>query len=227
MKSVVLSLLAILTAGSVMAVDKADLDARVFALTAKFEQLQQQPDKRIPTEILRKARGIVLLDRTKAGFIFGYQGGAGLAMVKDERRGHWSPVAFLTANKASLGLQIGAEQDFFVILLMSTNASRVFTDPNFEFGGEARGTAGATSAGAAGSISTSERPVWVFSSRNGLYGGAAIKGGAIAPDEDANRVYYGQVLSMNDILFDKKVQPTPGATNLAAVLASCSKTQKP
>jgi SH3 domain-containing YSC84-like protein 1 len=219
---VVLSCLLLCAAGTSLAVEKSKLDGRIFALTAKFEQLQQQPDKCIPADVLRKARGIILLDRTRAGFLFAYQGGSGIALAKDPSTGKWSPAAFLTANEASLGFQIGAEHNFFVILLMAPNTPHFLTDPNFEFGGEASGTAGDVSAGAKGTISDTERPVLVYSSRKGLYGGAAIKGGAVAPDENANQVYYGQWLSTKDILFDKKVRPTPTATNLAARITACS-----
>jgi lipid-binding SYLF domain-containing protein len=125
-----------------------------------------------------------------------------------------------------LGFQIGAEQNFFVILLMSPNTPRFLTDPNFEFGGEARGTAGDVSGGAGKTISDTERPVLVYSNRKGLYGGAALKAGAIAPDENANEIYYGQWLSMKDILFEKKVQPTAGATNLAAKITAYSVVHK-
>ncbi len=206
---------------------KTDLDGRIFALTAKFDQLQQQPDKRIPADVLSRARGIILLDRTRAGFLFAYQGGSGVALAKDPLTGRWGPAAFMTASEASLGFQIGAEQNFFVILLMSTNATHFLTDPNFEFGGEASGTAGDVSAGATGTISDTERPVLIYSNRKGLYGGAAIKGGALTPDENANEIYYGQWLAMKDILFDKKVQATPLATNLAARIAAYSVNPKP
>ena len=227
MKTIILGFMATLLAATpVVALDRADLDARVLTLTAKFEQLQAQPDKRIPADILRRARGIILLDCTRAGVVFAYKGGAGVAMVKDQATGKWGPAAFLTANEGSLGIQIGAEQDFYAIVLVSTNAPRFLTDPTFEFGGEARGTAGDSSAGTAGTISSSERPFWVFSSRNGLYGGAALKGGAVAPDEDANRIYYGQALSMSDILFDKRVRPTEAAKNLTVILDSYSNAPK-
>jgi lipid-binding SYLF domain-containing protein len=222
MKTIIFSLLLISLAGISKADPKTELDGRVFDLTAKFQQLQQQPDKHIPAGVLSKARGIILLDRTRAGFLFAYQGGSGVALAKDPETGKWSAPAFLTANEASLGFQIGAEQNFFVILLMSSNATHFLTDPNFEFGGEASGTAGDVSAGASGSISDTERPVLVYSSRKGLYGGAAIKGGAVSPDENANQAYYGQWLSMKDILFDKKVQPTPVATSLASAITACS-----
>ena len=70
-----LTLIPLAFAATAMAVDKAELDNRVRTLTSRFEAMQQRPDRRIPAENLRKAQGIVLLDRTKAGFIFAYQGG--------------------------------------------------------------------------------------------------------------------------------------------------------
>ena len=70
MKRIIVSLIVLCLAGSLFAADKAELDNRVRKLTGKFEAMQAKPDKRIPAENLRKAQGIVLLDRTKAGFVF-------------------------------------------------------------------------------------------------------------------------------------------------------------
>ena len=97
---------------SALAVNKAELDQRTRRLTFKFAELQQNPAKRIPAEILRRAQGIVLLDRTKAGFVFGFQGGSGVAMVRNPKSKGWSPAAFVEANEASLGPQIGVQQSF-------------------------------------------------------------------------------------------------------------------
>src|SRR2546425_12454666 len=135
MKTIALSLALLSFASSTFAIEKAELERRIHSLTSKFEALQQKNP--IPAENLRRAKGIVLLDRTKAGFLFAYQGGAGVAMVKDHDK--WSPAAFLSANEASLGFQVGSQQAFIVILLMDTNATRLLTEPSFEFGGEARG----------------------------------------------------------------------------------------
>src|SRR4029078_9987581 len=99
-----------LTTVSARAIDKAQLDNRIRLLTGKFEALEQKQDKKIPEELLAKAQGIILMDRTKAGFVFAYQGGGGLAMVKNPKNKHWSPVAFMSANEGSLGFQIGGEQ---------------------------------------------------------------------------------------------------------------------
>src|SRR5579872_1104358 len=118
MKTIMLGLILLGFAGTALAIEQAELDNRIRTLTAKLEALQQKPDKSVPADMLRKAQGIILLDRTKGGFIFAFQGGGGLAMVKDPKTQKWSPAAFLSANEASLGFQIGGEQGFFVILLM-------------------------------------------------------------------------------------------------------------
>src|SRR5256885_365418 len=118
--------LAVLGVGaSVMAVEKAVLESRVRKLTHKFEAMQRNPRKRIPIDTLRAAQGIVLLDRTKAGLIFAFQGGSGIAMVKDSKSGQWGAPAFVSANEASLGFQIGGQQSFIVLLLISPNATRL------------------------------------------------------------------------------------------------------
>ena len=223
MKTALVGLFVLSFSATVLAIDKAELDNRVRTLTAKFEALQQKPDKSIPAESLRKAKGIVLLDRTKAGFVFAYQGGSGVAMVKDAKTDKWSPAAFLTANEASLGFQIGGQQSFIVILFMNTNSTHLLTEPNVQFGGEARGTAGDSSVGAEGNVAPREPSVLVYDDRKGLYGGAAIKGDAIAPDETANRVYYEKALTMSEILFENKVKPTETAAQLAAKIAERSK----
>jgi len=226
MKKVLLICLLILTALPGWANDKAKLDTQVRKLMAKFESMQSNPEKAVPAAELKRARAIVLLDRTKAGFIFAYQGGSGVAMVKDGNTENYGAVAFLKANEASLGFQIGGEQSFYVILMMSTNAARGLTDSKVNFAGEARGTAGDQSAGEESKISVDERPVRVYSDRTGLYGGAALKGGAIAADDEANQKYYGDYFTVHDILFNKKVKPTDPAKELAKKLTEPANAKK-
>jgi len=210
--------------GSALALDQAELGKRIRTLTIKFEEIQAKPDKRIPAENLRKAQGIILLDRTKAGFIFAYQGGAGLAMVKDAKSGNWSSPSFLTANEASLGFQIGGQQSFIAVLLMNTNATRALSESSFNFGGEASGTAGNTSGKAEGTLTDDQKQLMlVYSDSTGLYGGAAIKGGVLSSDTEANIAYYGESLTPKQILFDRKGTPSEAATSLMQKINQASK----
>jgi lipid-binding SYLF domain-containing protein len=214
MKSVISAILLLGVVASAMAVDKVELDYRIRRLESKFEIMQSKPDKRIPAENLRAAQGIVLLDRSKGGFLFAYQGGSGIAIVRDPGSGRWGAPAFYSANEASLGFQIGGEQSFVVILLMNTNTISMLTDGNFKFGGEAGGTAGNSSGRAEGTVSSNEPLVQIYTDKNGLFGGAAIKGDALTPDADANVIYYGQYLTPREILLGRKVAPGPAAVEL-------------
>ncbi len=206
----------------VFGLNKPDLDARVRRLTAKFEALQSKPDKRVPPEILKKSKGIILLDRTKAGFVFAYQGGSGVALLKDGST--WGNPAFLRANEASLGFQVGGQQSFIAIVLMHTNAVNSLSTGQFSFGGEARGTAGDQTAVAQGSINSDNDPVLVYSDVAGLYGGAAIKGGLLTADTDANVIYYEEFTSLSEILTSKQQSgPTPAVRRLQEALVKAAK----
>ena len=99
-------------------------------------------------------------------------------------------------------------------------------EPNFNFGGEARGTAGNAHGGADSTIDSAEQPILIYDVRNGFYNGAVVKGGTLSPDEKANTAYYGGYFTMKDILFDKKVKPTKPAIELANKLNELSKKPK-
>jgi len=223
MKYLLASLLLLGWGLSAQAVTKAELDSRIQVLTTKFEAMQAKSDKRIPAEQLRKAQGIILLQRTKAGFIFGYAGGGGVAMAKDPKSKRWSAPAFMHANEASLGFQIGGQQMFVVFLLMNTNATQALIDSKVDFGGEASGTAGDSTGKVEGTVNQDEHSVVVYSESSGLYGGVSIKGGDVSPDPEANVAYYGKSLTPKEILFEKKVAPSEAAAALAAKIVQASK----
>jgi len=222
MKAIILSFVLLSIVSPALAVDRAELDDRIRELTSKFEALQADAGKRVPADVLRRAQGIVLLNTSKAGFMFAFQGGDGIAMVRD-KWGNWSPVAFLNRNEASFGFQAGGEQNFYVILLMTTNATHILLKPTIDFGAEAQGTAGNNSSRAEGKIVSPCQSVLVYDDHNGFYGGVSLKNGALAPNANDNRVYYGQYESMSDILFDGKVERTETATALAKTIKTYSK----
>jgi SH3 domain-containing YSC84-like protein 1 len=204
--------LAVMTT-SALAIDKSELDARIRKVATLFDELQSKPDKKIPADVLKKAQGIILLDRTKAGFIFAFSGGSGVGMARHPKTQDWSPVGFYKANEASLGLQIGGQKSFLVILMMDTNATQILTGSRVDWGGEASGTAGDQSGKAEG-IANALPSVMVYDDRTGLYGGAAVKGGSIEPDSEANVVYYGQAVTPAQIVFENKVKATDPAKEL-------------
>ena len=144
-------------------------------------------------------------------------------MVKDSRTGEWGSASFVGANEASQGLLIGGERSLTVIVITNADATFALVGPAIKFGGEASGTAGNATGKTEGVISPVEQPATVYRDSRGLYAGAAIKGGAIWPDTDANLAYYGLPLSAKEILFDGKVKPTAAGKELAQRISESSK----
>jgi lipid-binding SYLF domain-containing protein len=223
MNSKVLTFLLLGLVLSAQAVNKTDLDKRLRLFAAKFEEMQAKPELRVPADKLSKACGIVMLHRSKGGLVFGYEGGGGVAMVKDPHSGKWSPPVFMKSNDGSFGAQIGGQTSFTVILLMNTNSVRTLTESSFKFGGQAAGTAGNASGKEESTTTAAEELTLVYSDTSGLYGGAVVKGGTLAPDSDANVAYYGEYLTAKEILFDNKVKRTEAATGLADKITLFSK----
>ncbi len=208
------------SAAPVLAQSKSELDNRVRKWMTQFDSLQANAEARIPADKLKKATGVIVMDRTKGGFIFGYEQGSGVAMVKN--KGAWSPFSFMSSHQGSFGAQIGGKSTFCVILLMNEAARDQLINPKVDFGGEAAGTGGSSS-GKAGESFTETPPVLVFGESKGLYGGAVVKGGSVSADDKANQDYYGQTLSIKDILFDGKVKPSETASEFAKKLDAAAK----
>ena len=106
---------------------------------------------------------------------------------------------------------------------MDTNATHELTGSIVNFGGEARGTAGNQSSGVENQAVPKDS-VLVYGDRAGFYGGVAMKGGTLSPDNRANAIYYGHSVTMSDILFDRKVHPTEATTDLARTISKYSRT---
>lgn len=198
-----------------VAASKNKLDARVRDLTDYFEKVQGAADKAAPAEVLSKAQGLIVMRNYKAGFIFGVSGGAGVAMVKDQKTGKWGPVGFVKAGEGSFGFQAGAQRSDMILVLMNSDGVKVLTNPNFKLGVDVRATVGPKSGGDQANFKTDTTPVLVYGDTRGLFGGASIETGGIFPDAGGNEEYYGKKLTMTEILVDGKVEPTEAARLLA------------
>ena len=82
------------------AVDKADLDKRLRTIIKDFDDMQAKADKHVPGDLIKKAHGVILMNRSKGGVVFGYENGYGVALTKD-KAGKWSSVAFVLCTNCS------------------------------------------------------------------------------------------------------------------------------
>jgi len=192
------------------------LDLRIRRASERFVEMQADPKKRIPADVIAKAHGIIILHKVKAGLGIGGEAGNGVAMVRNKTTGVWSAPAFIASAEGSYGLQIGAQESVIIYLLMNETALKPLLGGSLDVGVDVAATAGPADTGAKIDTTTMQSPILVYSSAEGLFAGAAFKGGGILPAQKNNDVYYGR--NMNDILFDPAIRPTATGQHLINVI---------
>ncbi|HZS44462.1 MAG TPA: lipid-binding SYLF domain-containing protein [Blastocatellia bacterium] len=170
-----------------------------------FREIMNTPDKGIPRDLLNKAECIAVFPSVlKAGFVFGGQGGRGVASCRTHDG--WSAPLFLNLKGGSVGLQIGAQSTDFVLLFMNDDGLKSLLSDKFELGADASVAAGPVGrqAGASTDLKlTSE--ILSYSRSRGLFGGLELKGVVITQDKDDNRGVYGDDVTSSQVLRENKV----------------------
>ncbi len=191
---------------------RASVIEHIDSCEAILQDLQGNYKTAIPTETLRRAKGIIIVNQFQAGFIFGIKDGYAVAMAR-RPNGKWSVPAFLRTGELSFGLQAGGKSVTAVYLLMDDAATRLLFKSKFNLGAEAKANAGIRAAereSVTSSIRT-EPSVLVYTGSEGLYLGAAIKTGYMSPDNEANRLFYNSNNRIPELLFSDWVTPPPEA----------------
>jgi lipid-binding SYLF domain-containing protein len=165
------------------------------------------PSTAIPSEVWQKAQAIIVTNQFKAGFIFGVKGGYGVLMVK-RPGGHWSLPVLLTANEASLGLQVGAKSEETIFIITdSQTPKRLFTH-RFNIGVDAKAVAGPHAADAEkDNQPLLAEPVLVYTKESGLYAGATVKAAEVGRNDDANYTLYDTNFTLPELAYSDWVKP--------------------
>jgi SH3 domain-containing YSC84-like protein 1 len=175
---------------------------------AILQEIQGNVKTAIPDEILRRAKGIVIVNQFQAGFFLGIKDGYAVALVR-RPNGKWSVPAFLKAGELSFGLQAGGKAINAIYVLMDDNTARLLLKNRMNFGAEAKAVAGIRAAEreALSKNLPGDANVLVYSTTEGFYLGAAVKTGYMSPNEAANRLFYNSNHRMPELLFSDWVTP--------------------
>jgi len=214
MKKFLLALFCAALAGPLSAAgfNRASVVERLDTCEAILQDLQGNVKTAIPADILHRAKGIVIVNQFQAGFIFGLKDGYAVALVR-RPNGKWSVPAFLRTGEFSFGLQAGGKSINAVYVLMDDATARLLFKNKMNLGAEAKAVAGIRAAERerlTQSI-TNEPNVYVYSSTEGLFLGAAIKTGFMSPHEEANHLFYNTNNRLPELLFSDWVTPPPEA----------------
>ncbi len=193
---------------------KADeMDKRI---TKAIEILakKQKSGNPIPAALLKKAKGIAIIEISRGGIGVGGSDGGGIVLAKTAKGGWSAPVAF-NQSGASIGLQLGFETKQFIYVIMSESMLNNFLgDTQYKFDAKATGTAGPDNVG---TTATPSSDIYVYQTSDGAFAGATIGGQFVRAADDVNRKAYGVAVVPKEIA-SGKVKPPKSAGTLYELL---------
>ena len=180
-----------------------DATRHASAAAKVFTEIMNVKEKAIPKELLDRAEAIAVFPGViKAAFIVGGRGGQGV--ISTRTRNGWSPPAFFNLSGGSFGVQIGAQKNDYVFLIMNRDGVKGLLEDKFEMGGEAGLVAGPVGREAAASTNTTlDAGILSYSRSKGAFIGAALKGVVISPDNNLNQAVYG--MKATEVLTGKSI----------------------
>jgi SH3 domain-containing YSC84-like protein 1 len=201
---------------------RTNLVERVETCEAILQEFQNRPETAIPREVWQRARGIIIVNQFKAGFILGVKGGYGVVMVKKDD-GRWSIPVLINAGEASLGVQVGANATETIYILTNDTTPRLLFKELLNIGVDAKAVAGPKAAEAEkNNREILETPVLVYSKARGLYAGATVKAGYVSRNDEANFTLYRTKYTLPELLYSDWVQPAEEVKKLMELVAQFS-----
>ena len=186
--------------------------ARASAESLRFEaNLGPELDRLIP-----QARGVIIVPSFfRAAIIVGGQGGGGVLMARGASG--WVGPVFLNLGAGSVGLQAGIQQAEVMLLVMNDGTLNRLMSTTVRAGADLSVAIGTIGAGlSAGTTPNLSGDIIAYARTAGLFGGVALEGMAIAPNEDWNSAYHGTGMTARDIVGRGVL--APGAQRLAQQL---------
>lgn len=183
---------------------------------------KQRVIKKIPTEVIKRAKGLAIFTTMRTGLWVSGAGGSGILVGRKED-GSWSPPSGILLHTAGLGFMVGVDIYDCVVVINTEKALEAFTKVRATLGGEISVVAGPVGIG--GILETElhkrQAPVFNYMKSRGFYAGVQIDGTLIIERGDENERFYGQKLSVAEILAGKvRHDPYETRTLMATIKAA-------
>ncbi len=175
-------------------------DERLVHAGAVLHEIMAAPDKGIPDEVLDHAKCIAVVPHlVKGGFVFGAEGGRGVATCRTPEG--WSAPSFFAITGGSWGLQIGVEGIDLVMVIQGDAGFDRLVSSKFEVGGDASAAAGPVGRHASGDTDWKlNTEILTYSRARGVFAGITLRGAAIRRDDDSTAAIYGTEIPTRRIL---------------------------
>ena len=131
--------------------------------------------------LAQQARAIVIFPSVKKlGFIIGGMYGEGIVIYNNDGA---RTVGGAEISSASIGLQIGYEDNYLVIFVMSDSVIEKMRKSQITLSGDATAVAGNYSADS-GAIDVLNQDMYVFTNKGGLFAGVSLGGSVLETKND-------------------------------------------
>jgi lipid-binding SYLF domain-containing protein len=217
------ALLAFTLSGPVARAD-SKTDHRLQASTKVFESFTDLSEQSVPTWLLERAYGIVVVPQViKGAVFFGGRGGRGVMAVRHPD-GTWSNPVFVTLAGGSWGFQFGVQASDVVLVLMSRKSVEGISGGKVTLGADASVAAGPLGRTAsANTDATFKAQVLSYSKSEGIFIGVALDGSIISVDDKSNASAYGvSDILASQILEGEVANPPPLAREFTAALTKAT-----
>ncbi|KAL9124177.1 MAG: hypothetical protein Q9217_006471 [Psora testacea] len=180
---------------------------------------KQRVVKKIPTEVIKKAKGLAIFTTMRTGLWVSGAGGSGI-LVARKADGSWSPPSGIMLHTAGLGFLVGVDIYDCVVVINTEKALEAFTKIRCTLGGEVSAVAGPVGVGGVLETEVHKRqaPVWNYLKSRGFYAGVQIDGTVIIERTDENERFYGERIGVADILAGKVRHPPFEVKTLMATI---------
>jgi lipid-binding SYLF domain-containing protein len=182
-----------------------------------LRQVMSTPDKGIPQEVMEHAKCVAVVPHmVKGGFVFGAEGGRGVATCRTANG--WSAPAFFSLEGGSWGLQIGVEGVDLVMIFQNQKGMDDLLNSKFKIGADASAAAGPVGRHASADTDWKmNAEILTYSRAKGVFAGLTLNGAVVHPDKDSMEAVYGPGVTERDVLTGKVPPPASAHAFLSAV----------
>ncbi|KAL8277442.1 hypothetical protein RQP46_010164 [Phenoliferia psychrophenolica] len=186
--------------------------------SVKGVKKQRRVMKKIPSRIVRSAKGLAIFTSMRSGMApFGGAGGAGVVIAKLPD-GTWSAPASMSPNNLSAGLMFGVDIYDAVLVIRTQAALDSFSKHKVTLGTELAVAAGPYGSGAAVELGLDKSPVLSYIRSRGIYAGMEAVGQIFIERRDENeKQYWWPGIRAGVILQGKVAVPLEAASLMKAL----------
>ncbi|KAH6642857.1 hypothetical protein C7974DRAFT_386274 [Boeremia exigua] len=182
---------------------------------------KQKVLKKIPSTVIKNAKGLCIFTTMRTGLWVSGSGGAGVLVARKDD-GTWSPPSGIMMHTVGVGFLVGVDIYDCVIVINSDKALQAFQSVRCTLGGEISAVAGP--AGVGGIIDTEvhkrQSPLFTYIKSRGFYAGLQLDGTIVIERTDENERFYGERIGVKDILAGKARHPPYEIKRLMETLKS-------